>query len=151
MRRTPNRTSRRGSDTRVRDASLSVRSDAIEMLAVEVEVVVVALLLGARPARCGLGTSECARQRWTTTTTRARGRADQQAREINFTHHQMPAGTPSVTVLRSRAQCRARVVLDGPTARASFSSSAKMRVYVIRHAQSANNALRASPLPSLPD
>ena len=65
MCRTPNRTSRRGSDTRVRDASLSVRSDAIEMLTVEVEVEVVALLLSARPARCGLGTSECARHTWT--------------------------------------------------------------------------------------
>ena len=54
-----------GSDTRVRDASLSVRSDAIEMLTVEVEVEVVALLLSARPARCGLGTSECARHTWT--------------------------------------------------------------------------------------
>lgn len=80
MRRTPNRTSRRGSDTRVRDASLSVRSDAIEMFAVEVDVEVVALLLGARPARCGLGTSECARHGWSTTTTRRARARDSRAK-----------------------------------------------------------------------
>jgi hypothetical protein len=119
MRRTPSRTSRRGSGTHVRDASLSVRSDAIEMLAVEVEVEVVELLLGARPARCGLGTSECARHRWTTTTTRAREGAsdlDDEKRAKFFSQQGRP---PSPSSDRARSVARAPSSTDRPPARPS--------------------------------
>ena len=79
------------------------------------------------------------------TKTRARRRAT--ASKIRICSSLIPDASRDALCHRplpSRAQCRARAVLDGSTARASFLSSAKMRVYVIRHAQSANNALRAS-------
>ena len=145
--RTPRSDVPPGSDTRVRDASLSVRSDAIEMLTVEVEVEVVALLLSARPARCGLGTSDVRDTLGPDEDPRARATAS----KIRICSSLIPDASRDALCHRplpSRAQCRARAVLDGSTARASFLSSAKMRVYVIRHAQSATTPYVRPPPPS---